>query len=57
MAANREAIKAANPGAAVTDIAKLSGVAWAKCQGAERAKFEAMAAKDKARYESEKAKA
>jgi len=50
-AAMRPTIVAANPGVAVTEVAKLLGVAWKALE--DKSQFEALAAADKARYEAE----
>jgi len=55
LADNREAIKKANPNAAITEIAKIGGAQWAKVTPTEKSKYEALNAKDKERYEKEKA--
>jgi len=49
--------KAANPGASVAELAKLMGGEWTnKIKGTAAAKkYEDLAAKDKTRYEKEKA--
>ncbi len=48
--------KEANPGASVADLAKLMGAEWNKIKGTAAAKkYEDQAAKDKTRYEKEKA--
>lgn len=48
--------KAANPEAGVAELAKLMGAEWNKIKGTPDAKkYEDLAAKDKARYEKEKA--
>lgn len=48
--------KAANPDASVSDLAKLMGAEWNKIKGTPAAKkYEELAAKDKVRYEKEKA--
>lgn len=50
---NRERLKEANPDAGVSDIAKLLGAEWKNVTAEEKAKYEKMAAKDKARYKEE----
>ena len=45
----RPAVRAANPGMGVADVAKELGRLWEKCQN--KPKFEQMAQEDKARYE------
>lgn len=52
----RGKVSAANPSAKITDVAKILGEQWKTVTAAEKSKFEAMAAKDKARYEAEKGK-
>ena len=48
--------KEANPGASVAELAKLMGAEWNKIKGTAAAKkYEDLAAKDKTRYEKEKA--
>ncbi|ELR22345.1 HMG (high mobility group) box domain containing protein [Acanthamoeba castellanii str. Neff] len=49
----RETFKAQNPDAGMTDILKLMGEAWKDMPQAQRARYEAMAAADKARYTAE----
>lgn len=51
--ANREALKKANPGAKVTDIARLGGAKWKTVNAKEKKKYEDLNAKDKVRYEKE----
>ena len=52
--AKRAEIKEANPGIAVTEIAKLLGEQWRNADDAAKAPFVAMANKDKTRYANEK---
>lgn len=47
----RGTVKAANPEYGVGDIAKELGRRWADCTSTMKQKYEAMAEKDKARYE------
>jgi len=49
----RPAVRAANPGIGVADVAKELGKKWEVCQN--KPKYEAMATEDKARYEREMA--
>lgn len=49
----RGTVKAANPEYGVGDIAKELGRRWADCTSTMKQKYEAMAEKDKARYERE----
>jgi len=49
----RPKVKAANPEYGVGDIAKELGKRWAEVDGPTKAKFEAQAEKDKARYDRE----
>ena len=53
--ANREAVKKSNPDASFGDIGKLLSQKWKEISADEKAKFEAMATKDKARYQEEMA--
>lgn len=52
---NRAKVKKENPDATFGDLGKLLGEAWANATASEKKKFEAAAAKDKVRYEKEKA--
>merc|ERR1719291_934226 len=52
---NRDRIKEENAGCSFGEVGKHLGAAWSKADGKTKAKFEAMAAKDKERYEKEKA--
>merc|ERR1712080_275233 len=52
-AANRGAIREANPDLKMGDIAKLLGEQWRELGDAEKAKFTTMAEKDKIRYAEE----
>lgn len=47
----RPKVKAAHPEYTVGDIAKELGKRWAEVEGPDKAKFEAQAEKDKARYD------
>ncbi|KAG8335613.1 Tyrosine-protein phosphatase dsp1 [Homalodisca vitripennis] len=49
----RPKVKAANPDYGVGDIAKELGKRWAEVDASTKAKFEAQAEKDKARYDKE----
>ena len=51
----RPSIKAANPSASFGELGKLMGAAWSAMDAAGKKKYEDIAAKDKARYEAEKA--
>ncbi|XP_043244048.1 high mobility group protein DSP1-like [Amphibalanus amphitrite] len=51
----RPALRAANPDSTVGDIAKSLGKKWAEVDESVKAKYEAMADKDKARYAREMA--
>ena len=51
----RPSIKAANPSASFGELGKLMGAAWAAMDAGAKKKYEDIAAKDKVRYESEKA--
>ena len=53
---NREKIKKENEGCSFGEVGKYLGEAWAKVDAKTKAKYEAMAAADKTRYEKEKAK-
>ena len=53
MNTNRERIKEENPDAANTEISKIAGEEWKKMDADEKAKYDAMVAKDKIRYEKE----
>ena len=55
VAENRKSIEAANPGASFGEKGKLMGAAWAALDDAGKKKYIDIAAKDKERYESEKA--
>merc|ERR1712028_325137 len=46
----RPEILAANPGAAITEVAKLIGAAWKLVTDEEKAKYNEKAAEDKERY-------
>jgi len=48
---NRAAIKAANPEYGIGDVAKKLGKMWAEIDEKTKGKYQAMAEKDKARYE------
>jgi len=50
----RQKVRAANPDFGVGDIAKELGRRWAECPEDVKAKFEAMAANDRQRYDKEK---
>lgn len=52
---NRDRIKKENPDATFGEIGKLLGEAWGDATAAEKKKYNALAEKDKARYEKEKA--
>eukprot|EP00656_Telonema_subtile_P010703 TRINITY_DN15198_c0_g1_i1.p1 TRINITY_DN15198_c0_g1~~TRINITY_DN15198_c0_g1_i1.p1 ORF type:complete len:319 (-),score=124.28 TRINITY_DN15198_c0_g1_i1:63-1019(-) len=49
----RAALVEANPGASVTDVAKLIGAAWKEVSDEDKARFTALAAEDKIRYQTE----
>jgi|SRR6056297_3548684 len=49
----REQVKAENPDAAVTSIAKLLGAQWKGMSDDEKKPYQKMAEKDKLRYEKE----
>eukprot|EP00522_Entomoneis_paludosa_P008598 CAMPEP_0172442372 /NCGR_PEP_ID=MMETSP1065-20121228/2822_1 /TAXON_ID=265537 /ORGANISM="Amphiprora paludosa, Strain CCMP125" /LENGTH=905 /DNA_ID=CAMNT_0013192211 /DNA_START=91 /DNA_END=2808 /DNA_ORIENTATION=- len=51
--ANRDSIKANNADASFGELGKLMGAAWKNAGSEEKAKFTAMAEKDKTRYQSE----
>jgi hypothetical protein len=53
--ANRAGIIAANPGVSFGEVGKLMGAAWKALDADGKKKYEDLAAKDKARYEAEKA--
>ena len=50
--ANRDSIKKKHPGCSFGEVGKYLGQEWAKAPAAVKAKHEAEAAKDKARYEA-----
>jgi len=50
----RSKVKAANPDFSIGDVAKELGRRWSEIDEATKAKFEAMAEKDRERYEKEK---
>eukprot|EP00026_Physarum_polycephalum_P017666 Phypoly_transcript_18969.p1 GENE.Phypoly_transcript_18969~~Phypoly_transcript_18969.p1 ORF type:complete len:192 (+),score=47.18 Phypoly_transcript_18969:3-578(+) len=52
---NRAKVKKANPDATFGELGKLLGEAWSNATAADKKKFTALADKDKARYEKEKA--
>ena len=52
---NRPKVKKANPDATFGDLGKLLGEAWNNVNAADKKKYNALAEKDKARYEREKA--
>jgi hypothetical protein len=52
---HRAKVVKANPEAAFGEVGKLLGEAWSNATAADKKKYEALAAKDKARYEKEKA--
>ncbi len=54
---HRAKISKANPDADFGEIGRLVGESWQNATAAEKKKYEAQAAKDKERYEKEKAKA
>jgi len=49
----RDDVKRKHPDASFGDISKITGAKWAKVPESKRAKFEALAAEDKKRYEKE----
>jgi len=49
----RPALAKENPKDGITEIAKMLGKAWGKVSAADKKKYQAMAEKDKARYEKE----
>ncbi len=51
----RESIKVNHPGKRITEIATLLAADWKELNDKKKAKFQKMAADDKARYEAEKA--
>ncbi|KAK9813590.1 hypothetical protein WJX73_008969 [Symbiochloris irregularis] len=53
--ANREQIKADNPGAPVTEIAKFIGAKWKEATAEDKAPFEEQARQDKERYKEQMA--
>jgi len=55
--ANRASVVKENPDATFGEVGKLLGEAWQNTKAADRKKFEAEAAKDKVRYNKEKAAA
>jgi len=55
VSANRASIQAKNPSFDFKELAKAVAEEWRNCKGAERAKFEEMARKDKLRSEAERA--
>ncbi|TRY75371.1 hypothetical protein TCAL_00698 [Tigriopus californicus] len=48
----RPKIRASNPDMPVTEVAKVIGARWAEVSDEEKARFNALAAKDKKRYEA-----
>ena len=52
----RKKIKDSGKAMTVTEIMKMIAKKWSECSKADKAKFEAMAVKDKARYQKELAK-
>jgi len=52
---HRDKVKKANPEATFAELAKLVAEAWSNAPAADKKKYDALAAKDKARYEKEKA--
>eukprot|EP01048_Picozoa_sp_COSAG05_P023226 COSAG05_NODE_4940_length_1319_cov_0.863934_1_plen_220_part_00 len=53
VAAERDAVKEANPDASVTDITKILGSRWGQMDDAAKAPYEQKAAADKVRYAEE----
>jgi len=53
---HRAVIKSNNPGAGVTDVAKLLGAAWQNLSDRERKRYYGIADKEKAKYDKVKAK-
>jgi hypothetical protein len=53
VAAERDAVKEANPDAGVTDITKILGARWGQMDDAAKAPYEKQAAADKVRYAEE----
>jgi hypothetical protein len=53
MGENRASIKKENPTAVFTEIAKIGGVQWKALKPSAKAKFEALAEKEKQRYATE----
>ena len=53
VAAERDAVKEANPDASVTDITKILGARWGEMDDAAKAPYEEKAAADKVRYAEE----
>ena len=51
----RSKFKEDNPDATISDLAKLMGVAWGKLTPEDKHKYDQMAARDKERYQKEKA--
>lgn len=49
-------VRAANPGKPITEVAKVVGEKWKNMSESEKHKYDLLAAKDKARYEAERAK-
>lgn len=54
---NRAKVKKANPDATFGELGKLLGEAWTNATSADKKKYTALAEKDRARYEKEKAAA
>jgi len=52
---HRAKVAKANPEATFGEMGKLLGDAWKSATGADKKKYEALAAKDKSRYDKEKA--
>ncbi|KAG2499803.1 hypothetical protein HYH03_002099 [Edaphochlamys debaryana] len=52
----REAVKADNPGASVTDIGRRLGELWKEANEEEKRKFHKLADEDKERYNRENAR-
>lgn len=48
----RPKIRASNPDMPITEVAKVIGARWAEVSDEEKAKFQALAAKEKRRYET-----
>jgi len=47
----RDDLKSENPGASITDIARLAGEKWRECSEAEKDKYQKAYKKDKAKYD------